>query len=117
MLDAPTIEDKVRDEVKRKLGHDVGDSEYSSWRNSLGNAMFHAMNTDAIPGDAGVAIEYRVNGRAFRIDFMLSGKNSSGKESLVIIELKQWTDVEFSDLSEHVRTYLGGSKRDAVTDA
>ena len=114
MLDAPTIEDKVRDEVKRKLGHDVGDSEYSSWRNSLGNAMFHAMNTDAIPGDAGVAIEYRVNGRAFRIDFMLSGKNSSGRESLVIIELKQWTDVEFSDLSEHVRTYLGGSKRDAV---
>ena len=114
LLDAPTIEDKVRDEVKRKLGHDVGDSEYSSWRNSLGNAMYHAMNTDAIPGDAGVAIEYRVNGRAFRIDFMLSGKNSSGKESLVIIELKQWTDVEFSDLSEHVRTYLGGSKRDAV---
>ncbi len=114
MLDAPTIEDKVRDEVKRKLGHDVGDSEYSSWRNSLGNAMYHTMNTDAIPGDAGVAIEYRVNGRAFRIDFMLSGKNSSGKESLVIIELKQWTDIEFSDLSEHVRTYLGGSKRDAV---
>ena len=114
MLDAPTIEDKVRDEVKRKLGHDVGDSEYSSWRNSLGNAMYHAMNTDAIPGDAGVAIEYRVNGRAFRIDFMLSGKNSSGNESLVIIELKQWTDIEFSDLSEHVRTYLGGSKRDAV---
>ena len=113
LLDAPTIEDKVRDEVKRKLGHSVGESEYSSWRNSLGNAMYHAMNTQEIPGDAGVAVEYRVNGRAFRIDFMLSGKDSNGKESLVIIELKQWTEIEFSDLSEHVRTYLGGSKRDA----
>jgi len=106
------IEDKVREEVKRKLGHNVGDAEYSSWRNSLGNAMYHAMNTNEIPGDAGVAIEYRVNGRAFRIDFMLSGQNNSGKESLVIIELKQWTDIEFSDLAEHVRTYVGGGIKD-----
>jgi DUF2075 family protein len=112
LLDAPTIEDKVRAEVKRKLGHNVGDAEYSSWRNSLGNAMYHAMNTDEIPGEAGVAIEYRVNGRAFRIDFMLSGKNYSGKESLIIIELKQWTDIEFSDLAEHVRTYVGGGIKD-----
>jgi DUF2075 family protein len=43
---------------------------------------------------------------------MLSGKNNSGKESLVIIELKQWTDIEFSDLSEHVRTYVGGGIKD-----
>ena len=114
LLDAPTIEDIVRSEVKRKLGHNVGDAEYASWRNSLGNAMYHAMNTDDIPGDAGVAIEYRVNGRAFRIDFMLSGKNTSGKESLVIIELKQWSDVDFSDLVEHVRTYVGGGLRDAL---
>ena len=112
LLDAPTIEDKVKNAVKRKLGHSVGDSEYASWRNSLGNAMYHAMNTDDIPGDAGVAIEYRVNGRAFRIDFMLSGKNELGKESLVIIELKQWTKVEFSKLSEHVYTFLGGGLRD-----
>jgi len=112
LLDAPSIEDKVKNEVKRKLGHNVGDSEYASWRNSLGNAMYHAMNTADIPGDAGVAIEYRVNGRAFRIDFMLSGKNELGKESLVIIELKQWTDIGFSDLAEHVRTFLGGGLRD-----
>jgi DUF2075 family protein len=112
LLDAPTIEDKVRSEVRHKLGHNVGESEYASWRNSLGNAMYHALNTSEIPGDSGVAIEYRVNGRAFRIDFMLSGKNNSGKESLVIIELKQWTDIEFSDLSEHVRTYVGGGIKD-----
>jgi DUF2075 family protein len=112
LLDAPLIEDKVKAEVKKKLGHNVGDSEYASWRNSLGNAMYHALNTSEIPGNAGVAIEYRVNGRAFRIDFMLSGKNPEGKESLVIIELKQWTEVQYSDLSEHVRTYLGGGLRD-----
>ena len=112
LLDAPTIEDIVRAQVKRKLGHNVGESEYSSWRNSLGNAMYHAMNTNEIPGNAAVAVEYRVNGRAFRIDFMLAGKNASGKESIVIIELKQWTDIEFSDLPEHVKTHFGGGIRD-----
>ena len=76
--------------------------------------MFHAMNTSEIPGDAGVAIEYRVNGRAFRIDFMLSGENSEGKESLVIVELKQWTDIETSELADHVRTFVGGGIRDAL---
>lgn len=112
LLDAPVIEDMVRAEVKRKLGHDVGEPEYISWRNSLGNAMSNVMRGEEIPGDSGVAIEYRVNGRAFRIDFMLSGKNQAGRESLVIIELKQWTDIEFSDLSDHVRTYVGGGLRD-----
>ncbi len=112
LLDAPVIEDMVRAEVKRKLGHDVGEPEYISWRNSLGNAMSNVVRGEGIPGDSGVAIEYRVNGRAFRIDFMLSGKNAAGRESLVIIELKQWTDIEFSDLSDHVRTFVGGGLRD-----
>ena len=43
---------------------------------------------------------------------MISGKSSDGKESLVIIELKQWTDVQYSDLAEHVRTFVGGGIRD-----
>ncbi len=114
LFDAPVIEDKVRDEVKRKLGHNVGVAEYNSWRNSLGNAMANLLHTTDIPGDAGVAIEYRVNGRAYRIDFMLSGRNASKRESLVIIELKQWTDIEFSELSDHVRTRIGGGIRDTV---
>ena len=114
LLDAPSIEDKVKAEVKRKLGHNVGDAEYASWRNSLGNAMYHALNTDEIPNDAGVAIEYRVNGSAFRIDFMLSGENAKGEESIFIVELKQWSDIQASELSDHVLTYVGGGLRDTT---
>jgi DUF2075 family protein len=117
LSDAPTIEDIVRKEVKNKLGHNVGESEYTAWRNSLGNAMFHAINSDEIPNDAGVAVEYRVNGRAYRIDFMLSGKDAKGRESLFIVELKQWTDIEFSELEDHVKTYLGGGMRDTLHPA
>lgn len=112
LVDAPKIEDIVREEVSRKLNLQVSQAEYQSWRNSLGNAMFHAMNTEDIPSDAGVAIEYRLNGRRFRIDFMISGRTASGKESLVIIELKQWSDVQYSDLAEHVKTFVGGGFRD-----
>jgi len=41
------IEDIIRLNVKQKLNIDVkpGSSEYESWRNSLGNAMSHVMNT------------------------------------------------------------------------
>jgi DUF2075 family protein len=114
LRDAPIIEDKVRDAVKNKLNFSVGESEYQSWRNSLGNAMSHVMLSPDIPNDSGIAIEYRLNGRRFRLDFVISGEDSKGKESLVIIELKQWTDIELSDLEEHVRTPLGGGIRDVT---
>ncbi len=114
LRDAPVIEDKVRDAVKLKLNFNVAENEYLSWRNSLGNAMSHVMRSDGIPGDAGIAIEYRLNGRRFRLDFVISGLNAQGKESLVIVELKQWTDIQFSDLDEHVKTALGGGVRDVT---
>ena len=112
LKDAPTIEDKVKDAVFEHLNLRVGQAEYNSWRNSLGNAMFHVMNSSDIPNDVAVAVEYRLNGRRFRIDFMVGGLDSSGKESISIIELKQWTDIKFSDLGEHVRTQVGGGIRD-----
>jgi hypothetical protein len=114
LRDAPVIEDKVRDAVREKLNFNVGQSEYQSWRNSLGNAMSHVMRSEEIPDDAGIAIEYRLNGRRFRLDFVISGLDSQGKESLVIIELKQWTDIQYSDLEEHIRTALGGGIRDVT---
>ena len=78
----------------------------------MGNAMFHVMNSAEIPDDAGIAIEYRLNGRRFRLDFVISGLNEQNQESICIIELKQWSEVLFSDLEEHVRTALGGGLQD-----
>lgn len=112
LLDAPTIEDVVAAEVKRHLNISVGQSEYNAWRNSLGNAMSHVMRDPDIPNDAAVAVEYRLNGRKFRIDFLVAGKDKLGRESLVIVELKQWSDIDFSDLPSHVRTFVGGAVRE-----
>jgi DUF2075 family protein len=112
LKDAPTIEDIVKTAVKKNLNLSVGQAEYNAWRNSLGNAMSHAMNSSDIPKDSAIAIEYRLNGRKFRLDFIIAGLDSQGKESMLIIELKQWTEVAFSELNEHVKTFVGGGLRD-----
>lgn len=114
LADAPSIDDIVARHVRKNLNLSVGASEMASWRNSLGNAMFHVMSDQGIPDDASVAVEYRLNGRKFRIDFLIAGTNTDNRESLVIVELKQWENIEFSELDGHVRTYLGGAKRDVL---
>jgi len=112
--DAHVIEDLVRDAVKEKLGLGVGPNEYASWRNSLGNGMSHIIASPEIPEDAGIAIEYQINKLKNRIDFIVSGRQADGSESIVIIELKQWTDIDYSELPEHVNTFVGQKKRDVV---
>ena len=112
LRDAPTIEDIVAAQVKKNLNLSVGPGEYQAWKNSLGNAMSHVMLDAGIPDDAAVAVEYRLNGRKFRIDFLIAGQDGAGKESIVIVELKQWTDIDYSELRNHVRTFVGGGLRD-----
>lgn len=73
LKDAPTIEDIVRVAVKKNLNISVAQPEYNAWRNSLGNAMSHAMSDPEIPNDSAVAVEYRLNGRKFESILLLRG--------------------------------------------
>lgn len=98
------IEDIIRDSVMEKLERKTSNSEYISWRNSLGAAMFHVMNTDKIPDDAGVAIEYSIPRTKNRIDFIITGEDKNRKEKVVIIELKQWTEIEKLEKDAMVKT-------------
>ena len=114
LADAHVIEDKVQEAVRKKLGIGVSPNELTSWRNSLGNAMVHVMNSPLIPSDVGVAIEYQINRQKKRIDFIISGKSQIGDETVVIIELKQWTNIDHSFLPEHVFTFVGKKEREVV---
>lgn len=100
------IEDIVRAQVKEKLNIDiqVGSGEYNSWKNSLGDAMYKVMQTDKIPDDSGVAIEYSIPRTKNRIDFIITGEDAEGKEKVIIIELKQWTDIQKTDKDAVVLT-------------
>jgi hypothetical protein len=92
--------------MKEKLNIDIkpGSSEYLSWQNSLGRAMYHVLNTKIIPDDSGVAIEYSIARTKNRIDFIITGENEAGKEIVIIIELKQWTHIELTEKDAIVLT-------------
>ena len=56
--------------------------------------MYKVMEDKNIPEDSKIAIEYRIPNSNKRVDFIVSGEDGTGRESAVIIELKQWQHVE-----------------------
>src|SRR5690606_37690648 len=65
-----------------------------------------------IPEDAGVAIEYKVPLTAKRADFTLTGLDADGKENAVIVELKQWSEVEATGKDAVAVTVINGATRE-----
>jgi uncharacterized protein len=98
---------KIYESYKNKIGR-ISESEINSWNNSM-NYMYKVLNTPTIPEEAGIAIEYKIPSTSRRIDFMLSGLDDEDKNSVIIIELKQWDKVDgISDRDGIIKTpYLG----------
>lgn len=107
------IHRKIEAEMKRRLFRGVGASELGSWKNSL-QYMSNLLADPAIPPDAGVSIEYAIPLTSKRIDFILSGQDESGRDTAVIIELKQWQTAEKTAKDAIVSTCLGGAPRETA---
>ena len=107
-----TIADAVKNEYEKRIGK-VNDNEYRSWQNSL-RAMGNVVDDQAIPDDTTVCIEYKLQNRGSRIDFLIAGKDQCGKENVVIVELKQWNDADAVEGKDLVSTYVGGDIREVV---
>ncbi len=86
---AREIAEKIETNLKDKLGRKTAESEVASWRNSLKD-MRDALDSDDIPSDARVAIEYQIPNTSKRVDFLISGLDEEYRENVVIVELKQW---------------------------
>lgn len=67
------------------------DSEYKSWRNSL--PVLLELLSQAGFGENDILFEYPSIATGGRIDAVLVGKNHQGIDTLVTIELKQWSFV------------------------
>ncbi|REK06109.1 MAG: DUF2075 domain-containing protein [Acidobacteria bacterium] len=104
---ANRVADKVREAVYLMLGRRTADSEFASWQNSL-LYMNNVLLDEEIPEETGVAIEYGIPTTSKRIDFLLTGQDEGGRDTMVIVELKQWSEVSASDLPDCVTTILGG---------
>ena len=108
--DERRLPDFLEKTIYNKLGEETSPNEKLSWVNSLGY-MHRLLDTPLIPDDAGIAVEYNIPVTNNRIDFIITGLDGSGVSQVVIIELKQWSSVEKTDMDGIVRTaYSEGMK-------
>jgi DUF2075 family protein len=85
-------------------------SEVMSWRNSLG-AMANVLQLAALR-DQGILVELKLPLSSKRLDALITGSNPIKGDAAVIVELKQWTEVGRSNITDCVVTNLGGRDRD-----
>ena len=112
-VEGGVIVDNICDAFIRRVQH-PGASEVRSWQNSM-QFMYAALNTERIPDDCGIAIEFGVPYTSSRIDFLITGRDDDASESAVIVELKQWDKVAtVPGKDAMVRTFLGGRERETV---
>ena len=87
------IDTKIDNLILEKMGRRTGLGEIRSWQNSLGR-MGLVLADAEIPDDAGIAVEYCIPYTPKRVDMIISGKDSLSNNIAVVIELKQWSEVE-----------------------
>jgi len=112
------MSDAIQHRVAEKLGESyyqyyrfrASASEFNSWQNSL-SALTTQLQYSNLR-DNGIALELQLPLTSARLDALITGRDRDGHENAVIVELKQWTSVEASEIDETVRTHLGGQLRD-----
>ncbi len=97
------IEDILQKQFAEILERNIGQSEYTSWQNSL-KEMYFVIHNSNIPDDASICLEYTIPGSSKRIDCIIAGLDHNKKETVVIIELKQWQSIELTEKDAIVRT-------------
>ena len=107
------IVDKIYDKYKQFFGR-TSESQLNSWKNSM-QYMRGVLDDREIPDNAGVAIEFNIPTTSKRIDFILSGRDNRRKDSVIIIELKQWETCTAVDGKDGiVSTFTGGGIREVA---
>jgi hypothetical protein len=90
------VEDTFQNQIAEKLKlaffnyfrYNPSPSEQESWQNSL--RAVSLVFTKAKLNDQGVILEYQLPMTSKRLDCLVCGKDASGQDNAVIIELKQW---------------------------
>lgn len=102
------IHKAIHSELQRKLSKKVSEREVLAWRNSM-HYMAHLLADEGLPADSNVYIEYSIPLTNKRVDFILTGQDADRNDTAVLVELKQWSEVESTGKDAIVRTVLGGA--------
>lgn len=104
------LNDTISDDIYALYQERIGNTtkkEISSWSDSM-QYMYKVLETTEIPDDSGVAIEFRIPSTSKRVDFIISGKDERNQSTIIIIELKRWSEVyKVEDKDGIVKTPLG----------
>lgn len=110
--DSNNIDQKLLDQYRIHGIEGTSPSEQKSWSNSL-PFIADTLRDDSISKELNVAIEYKLETTKNRIDFLIYGKNNEDCNSMVIVELKQWSGaVKQSLKSNYVHTNGGNGDDD-----
>lgn len=109
------VQDRIEENIDRqfyeRMGYHTSKSERDAWKNSM-QYMLKVLIDNNIPGNVGIAIEFKIPNTSKRIDFIISGKDGKLKNTAIIVELKQWTEAEIvSGKDGIVSTYTGHALR------
>lgn len=97
--------ERLYSSYQEKIGR-TSKQEIVSWENSL-QRMSNVMQDQEIPSDASVAIEFKIPNTSKRVDFIVAG-NDGKQDHVVIVELKQWSEVEKIESKDAVvKTFVG----------
>ncbi len=96
-----------------KMGMRPSPGEKRAWNNSM-QFMERVVRNSRIADDCGVMIEYNIPPTSKRVDFIVTGKDDTGKSNLVIVELKQWDAASATDREDVVVAFIGGREREVT---
>ena len=113
-VDLNLITDKILNRFKEVFHRSTGESEVNSWRESM-LRMRGVLADNEIPDNAGIAIEFNIPHTSNRIDFLLSDYDNKKKNSIIIIELKQWTHADAVEGKDGVVSTVTGKALREVT--
>lgn len=84
------IADLLAENFLKQIQRKVSDSEYRSWETSLRVLKDSLDNPELIENK--IVIEYRLPYSERRVDILLFGRSEDNKDTIIIIELKQWSN-------------------------
>lgn len=92
------------------FGYNVGPSVRNSWQNSLSRVRDVIEIAELV--DNMIALEYEIPYNQSRLDCLLFGENPKGQANMLLMELKQWSNVSaLPEDGNFVETFVGGGDR------
>ncbi len=111
---ADATQARLANQIAERFFHEFrfkpGPSEVRSWQNSLG-AMANVLQLADLR-DQGILVELKLPLSSKRLDVLVTGSNPTTGDAAVVVELKQWTHVGRSNITDCVTIEMGGRDRD-----